>query len=326
MAYRLGILDTPNERSSHEVVTPRGGGISFVIIFSICISIMYAIGSVTIELYLSFIVGGLVVGGIGLWDDYSHVNVGVRLFVHFLAAITALVLMGCIQFIQVYDFHLQLGWFGYLLSLFLIVWLLNLFNFMDGIDGLAAIEAIFVASSAAVILLAGTDNKINTITQIASYDKTMISLLLILSFSVLGFLIFNWSPAKIFMGDVGSGFLGFVLGVLVIATTMAGKLTIWTWMILLGIFIVDATSTLIRRIIEGERWYEAHQSHAYQHAAKRWNSHRKITLSVLSINILWLFPLGWLAAIKPEWGASLTAGAYIPLILLAFYLNAGKSQ
>ena len=326
MAHRFGVLDTPNERSSHERITPRGGGLSFVIIFSTCISIIYAVDNITIELYLTLIVGGLIVGAIGLWDDYSHVNVGVRLFVHLLAASTAIVWIGGIQFIQVFEHYYQLGWFGYLLSLFLIVWLLNLFNFMDGIDGLASIEAIFVASGAALISLIGTDSEKYAIQLYESYEKTAIYLLLPLSFSVLGFLIYNWPPAKIFMGDVGSGYLGFVFGVLVIATTMTGKLNIWTWIILLGIFITDSTVTLIRRIIAGERWYKAHRVHAYQHASRRWNSHRKITLSVLVINIVWLLPLAWMATIRPIWGVLLTICAYLPLSFLAFYLRAGKAE
>ena len=326
LTRRLGVLDKPNERSSHETVIPRGGGLSFIIIFLIAISIIYLHDTAFKELFLSLFVGGLLVGVIGLWDDYSHINAGARLFVHCLAAIAALIWIGGLQIIQVYNHEIYLGWYGYLLSLFVIVWLLNLFNFMDGIDGLAGTEAIFVAVGAGLIAIAGIGSKEYAISPLESYDKTIIVLQLTLAFSILGFLLYNWPPAKIFMGDSGSGFLGFILAVLAIATSKTGHLTIWTWMILLGIFIVDATITLIRRIFEGQRWYEAHRSHAYQHASQQWGSHRKVTISVLIINIVWLLPLAWLATIKPIWGALLLLVAYLPLLLIAFYFRAGKAQ
>ena len=326
IAHRLDIMDIPNDRSSHEIKTPRGGGLSFVILFLICTSIIYAIDNITIELYLSLLVGGLVIAVIGIWDDYSHINAGVRLFIHLLAAIAAVIWVGGLQIIQVHEYQIYLGFFGYILSLLLIVWLLNLFNFMDGIDGLAGSEAIFVAGGAALIEFVSKNTHEYAIILTHSNDKTIIVLLVLLAFSVLGFLIYNWPPAKIFMGDSGSGFLGYILAVLAIATSTTGRLTIWTWIILLGIFIVDATITLIRRIFEGQRWYEAHRSHAYQHASQRWGSHRKVTISALIINIFWLLPLAWFATIKPLWGALLSIIAYLPLVLLAFYYRAGRAQ
>jgi len=318
-------VDTPNERSSHETITPRGGGLSFVIIFFICLSILYITNNISNELYFSLFVGGLTIAAIGLLDDYSHINAGIRLSVHILAAIVVLIWIGGLQFIQVFDHLFILEWVGYLFGLFIIVWLLNLYNFMDGIDGLAGLEAIFVATAAALISMSSMDNN-PYVNQLVGLDsQTTFVLLIILSFSVLGFLIYNWPPARIFMGDVGSGFLGFAFGVLIIATTMIGIITIWVWMILFGVFIMDATITLIRRIFEGKRWYAAHRTHAYQHATQRWGSHLKITLAVLAINIIWLLPIAWIANIKPVWGSLLTLIAYIPLFFVAVYFKAGKT-
>jgi Fuc2NAc and GlcNAc transferase len=116
--------------------------------------------------------------------------------------------------------------------------------------------------------------------------------LLCLAGAVAGFLVWNRCPARIFMGDTGSGFLGFTLGAPAILTLGDGGITLWSWAILLGVFIVDATLTLLRRMLNGERWYQAHRTHAYQHAARRWGSHRRVTVAVLSINVLWLW-LGW---------------------------------
>lgn len=325
ITHRLGIVDAPNERSSHETITPRGGGLSFVIIFFICLSILYITNNISNDLYLSLFVGGFAIAAIGLLDDYSHINAGIRLFVHIMAAIAVLICIGGLQFIQVFEHIFKLELVGYLVALIIIVWLLNLFNFMDGIDGLAGIEAIFVATAAALISMSSLD-KNPYVNQLVGLDgQTTFVLLLILSFSVLGFLIYNWPPARIFMGDVGSGFLGYVFGVLIIATTMIGIITIWVWMILLGVFIIDATITLIRRIFEGKRWYAAHRTHAYQHATQRWGSHLKITMAVLAINIIWLLPIAWLANIKPVWGSLLTLIAYIPLFFVAVYFKAGKT-
>ena len=142
--------------------------------------------------------------------------------------------------------------------------------------------------------------------------------------AVAGFLVWNWPPAKIFMGDVGSGYLGFILSVLVIYTHTAGMVSIWVWFILFGVFFVDASITLLTRISTGQQWYKAHRSHAYQKLAQIWGSHGKVTLSILTINIIWLAPLALLANMQPDSGAMLTAIAYLPLLIIAFVLKAGR--
>jgi Fuc2NAc and GlcNAc transferase len=317
-AIQKQLIDNPNERSSHTIATPRGGGVSIVIIFSIILLILYLLNQIELNYFTALFVGGLLVGTIGFLDDHRHIPAGWRMSVHFLAALWAIYWLGDNSIINLSEGILHHGLYIDLVALFMIVWFLNLYNFMDGIDGIAGIEAITTAGAAAFILILTSP--------VSGQHQNYVLTLLILAVAVLGFLVWNWPPAKIFMGDVGSGYLGYLFALFIIDTAIDTMMTVWVWFILLGVFIVDATLTLLRRIVDGKRWYEAHRNHAYQHAAQRWNSHRKITLSVLSINIFWLFPLGWLAAIKPEWGASLTAGAYMPIIILAFYLHAGKSQ
>ena len=126
------------------------------------------------------------------------------------------------------------------------------------------------------------------------------------------------------MGDVGSGFIGFVLAMFAIISSSMGLLPIWTWLILAGVFVVDATITLITRVINGEEWYSAHNNHAYQKASRRLKSHKPVTLSVLMINILWLLPIAWFASAWPEFGWWLTVVAWVPLILLSLLLRAGR--
>ena len=128
------------------------------------------------------------------------------------------------------------------------------------------------------------------------------------------------------MGDVGSGFLGFAIGILAYVNVAEGLLATWSWLILLGIFLVDATITLIRRFLRRARWHEAHRSHAYQHAVRRWKSHGKVSCGVAVINAFWLLPLAWLASVHPAIGWILAFIAMLPLVGLAFWLDAGIEE
>jgi Fuc2NAc and GlcNAc transferase len=141
-----------------------------------------------------------------------------------------------------------------------------------------------------------------------------------------GFLIWNWPPARIFMGDAGSGFLGFFVGSIAWATIVRGRLSIWVWLILLGAFIVDATVTLLRRWLRGAHLAEAHRSHAYQRLSRKYRSHLKVTLGILLINGVWLDPLAYAAAARPVWGAGLALLAWVPLIAVAWTAGAGTEE
>ena len=126
------------------------------------------------------------------------------------------------------------------------------------------------------------------------------------------------------MGDVGSGFLGCILGIYAIGTSVQGDISPWSWMILYGVFLVDATVTLVRRIASGQKWYQAHCSHGYQIMMRRLTSHKKVTVSVLLINILFLFPFAMAATIYPQDGIYFLIITYIPLIFIALMLGAGR--
>jgi Fuc2NAc and GlcNAc transferase len=194
------------------------------------------------------------------------------------------------------------------------VWLLNLFNFMDGTDGIAASEAIFVCLAGAILnhhVLSGINHS---------------AAALILAASIFGFLLYNWSPAEIFMGDVGSGYLGIAIGGLSLMAAKQQPELLWVWIILLGVFISDATITLIRRLLGKQKPHVAHRSHAYQHLAIRFNSHTKISLVVLAINVAWLFPIAFLVANKQLAGTTGIVIAYVPLLIAALSLGAGKDS
>lgn len=304
-SLKKNLLDTPNSRSSHSIATPRGGGLSIVVCFLVVIAFSNLIPS---DIVFALLGSGFLVAVIGFWDDQGHIAARWRLLSHFVAVFWVVFWLGGIPEFQLFGYRIDAGWIGMVIVAFLLVWLLNLFNFMDGIDGIAASETIFVACAGAYFLwLNGSEN------------LTYISL--ILATATTGFLILNWSPAKIFMGDIGSGFLGLMLGVIAYASVLQ-DVSIWIWLILFAVFLVDSGVTLLRRIFSGERWYEAHCSHAYQHAARKWG-HKKVTVSVMVINLLWLLPLAYFVHMKPDFGFLLTLLTFTPLIILALKLKAG---
>jgi len=150
---------------------------------------------------------------------------------------------------------------------------------MDGIDGIAGMEVVTVCLSAGVL------------SEVAAPAAHLWVAPAVLASTTLGFLVWNWPPAKIFMGDAGSGFLGLTLAVLSLQAARVDNRLLWSWLILLGVFVVDATITLIRRLGQGERIHQAHRSHAYQHAAVYRGAHLPVTIAVGAINVCWLFPI-----------------------------------
>lgn len=317
-ALKQGIIDNPNERSSHTIPTPRGGGLSFVIIFLAAFAADYLFNISTsppqTEPFLAIFLAGLLVAAIGFWDDHTHIPARWRFLTHAIAALIGSHLLGVPE-IPLPSTTINLGFIGYPLSIIALVWLLNLFNFMDGIDGIAGSEALFVGISAVVIMALAIPGE---------FDAPILWLSILMA-GVAGFLLWNWPPAKIFMGDAGSGFLGLMLGLFALWSANLG-LSIWSWIILLALFITDATVTLLHRMLNGERWFEAHRSHLYQQLSRKWGDHRSVTLALISINAIWLFPWAWLAAIYPSFGLYATIAAYLPLAVLAVRLGAGKRE
>ncbi|QSA95826.1 glycosyltransferase family 4 protein [Methylococcus sp. EFPC2] len=301
------LLDTPNGRSSHAVPTPRGGGVGFVLAFAAALLGLWTSGKLVGDELVALLGGGLLVAGVGFWDDHGHVAARWRLLAHGLAAVWALSWLGGTESLSQVFAPLP-GWIGVVLATLGVVWMINLFNFMDGIDGLAGAEAIVIAAAAALLAPVGGQAPIYAV----------------FAASTAGFLIWNWPPAKIFMGDVGSGFLGYALGVFALMSAVSGATGFLPWLILGGVFLIDASLTLFRRVLARERWWEAHRSHAYQHAAARWG-HRRVTLAVTGLNLIWLAPLAWGGARWPLAAPICLLAAWLPLLVLAWRLKAGRA-
>lgn len=312
-AISQSLFDIPNARSSHEVPTPRGGGVAMVLVFFALSTLLAPWVGVPIEALVAVLGGGVLVAAVGYRDDHGDVPARWRLLAHFVAAALALGALGGLPPLPFGGWALDMGLLGYAVGAIFVVWLLNLYNFMDGIDGIAGVELVTVAVGAALLLL-------------WSGEAVAAGWLLLLAACGLGFLVWNWPPAKIFMGDAGSGFLGFVLAAFAIWTGGADGIGLWAWLILLGAFLVDATWTLIRRVLHGQKFYEAHRIHAYQYAARRYGAHKPVTVAVGLINLFWLLPLAALAAWQPEWGILLLLIAYTPLVYLCWHFNAGVPE
>lgn len=309
-ALAKSLMDIPNERSSHTVPTPRGGGVAIVATFLVTLPILAGLGLLSTSALYALLGSGLLVAVIGFVDDHGHIAARWRLLGHFIAAVWTLLWIKGLPPIELFGIVADLGWFGSILAALYLVWMLNLYNFMDGIDGLASAQAISVCFAISVVYW-------------FSGNTELIWAPMALLAAVAGFLCWNFPPAKIFMGDAGSGFLGLVLGILALQSAKGSPELIWSWIILMGAFIVDSTWTLLRRMIRGEKIYEAHRSHGYQHAADHLKSHMAVTSAVVAINLIFLLPLSILVAVGEISGVLGVLIAYLPLVLLVCKFRGG---
>ncbi|MEE9356186.1 MAG: glycosyltransferase family 4 protein [Methylococcaceae bacterium] len=310
-------MDIPNDRSSHTVPTPSGGGLAIVGSFYIGMFWLGLTGTIQQSVLAAIIPATLVVAVIGQWDDIRPIPARWRMAVHMAATIWVLFCIGGITSIQFGSNIIHLGWFGWMFAGVLLVWHLNLFNFMDGIDGLAGMQVVYICFSATLITF------FFSFQTGVSGQQNVEWLTITLGLATIGFLYWNWPPAKIFMGDVGSGFLGLAVGIVLLVSVRSNQLNLGVWLILLAAFLIDASYTLLRRMLTGKKWYQAHCTHAYQQAAKKFG-HLRVTLIVLLINCAWLLPNALLAAVFPRYQFLILLLAYLPLLILVNKLRAGE--
>jgi len=301
------LLDKPNIRSSHKIKTPIGGGLGVFIAFKLILVFFFFNGYISLDYFLAFLSGSILVSVIGFLDDLYDLASSLRLITHFLACMFSLYFIGGFSSIEIYGAYIELGLFGNLLALFFLVWMINLYNFMDGINGIAGIEAITVNFGAALLFFL--------------IDSAFLNwyLPLFLGFSCFGFLFWNFPNAKIFLGDIGSGFLGFIVGLFAIVSSVENFDNFYAWIILLAVFISDATFTLIYRIYKREKFYLPHNDHVYQLLANKYSSHKIVSISIMFINILWLLPIAFLVINHIVEGIIGVMVAYFPFLFLSIY-------
>ena len=271
-ALKKSLLAIPSERSSHTTPTPHGGGIAIAVTWFLGLFYLFTCKEIEASLFYALMCGSLL-SIVSYLDDLYELSPKLRLFVQAVVSIAGLYALGGLTKIDFGFWVLANPFITNILAFFGVIWFINLYNFLDGIDGYAASEAIFLAL-AALSFFSG-------------------EYFLVLVASVAGFLVWNWHKAKIFMGDVGSTLLGYNVAIFAIYSQNNGA-SILIWLILFGLFWFDATLTLVRRYRNGENLSGAHKKHAYQRLTQSGWSHDKVVLFSIGINVV-LFILGDIA-------------------------------
>ena len=303
---KTGLLDTPNSRSSHSQLTPSGGGLSMVVTLLLAGAILTA----TLDKagILIPVMAAIVLLAITGWMDDRHgLSVGIRFIVYIIVALYVIYSLGSFDRFEIGEFSIGLGSFSVLFTIGWIVWLINLYNFMDGIDGLAATQSAVAGCTLGIWF---TLHK-NYVMALFCYVIMAVSL---------GFLVWNWAPARIFMGDVGSVTLGGLFAILAVLGQTQHDIPLGACVLLLGVFIADTTVTLLRRALRGERVWQAHRSHFYQRAVRTGYTHARVTgaaaiiavvLAIFAtLEMLRVFPQGLWAALS----AALLAGTALYIV------------
>lgn len=265
---RNQILDIPNERSSHTQPTPRGGGLAIVGVTLLGLLLHLAVNPpfVATRPFCGFFVGAMLIALVSWIDDLRSLPHRLRFGIHALAANLVILTVGTFDVVALpFLGHLELAWAGIPITFLWIVGLTNIYNFMDGIDGLAGSQAVTAGLGWAVL------GWINA-------DPLVAHLGALLAITSLSFLWHNWPPARIFMGDVGSAFLGFAFATVALLPKQANAQLAVSGILLLWPFLFDATYTLLQRLRRGENIFAAHRSHLYQRLVIVGYSHRSVTL------------------------------------------------
>jgi UDP-N-acetylmuramyl pentapeptide phosphotransferase/UDP-N-acetylglucosamine-1-phosphate transferase len=278
-AEKKQLYDFPNERSSHRYPIPRGGGLAIVICTLLGVWLLYPIINIALSTVslLSFTLTALLIAVVSWIDDVRSLPNRIRFTIHSLGAITIMIVFGYFNVLKIpFVGEFSLGWLGMILTFVWVVGLTNAYNFMDGIDGIAGSQAVIAGAGWFVLAVIFSDQLIG-----------VISLLIV--FSSLGFLLHNWPPAKIFMGDVGSAFLGFTFASIPLIIDQVtpyipilGGLMVWP-------FIFDSLYTFLRRLRKGEDIFAAHRSHLYQRLVIAGMPHNRVTLLYIAYGVIGLF-------------------------------------
>ncbi|MCP4969835.1 MAG: glycosyltransferase family 4 protein [Arcobacter sp.] len=264
-AIKKSLVANVNDRSSHTTPTPHGGGIAISITWFIGLIYLFFNDQVESNLFYALLVG-IIISLVSFFDDLYELSAKLRIIVQSSVAILGISIIGGLNRLDFGFLEISNPILTNIFAFLLIIWFINLYNFLDGINGYAGSEAVFLGLAGFILF---GDNHF-----------------LILIVSVLGFLFWNYNKAKIFMGDVGSTLLGYNIAIFTIYYANIQSSNLWIWVILFGLFWFDATLTLIRRKLNKEKLSQAHKKHAYQRLTQAGWSHFKVTNWSIVINIL----------------------------------------
>jgi Fuc2NAc and GlcNAc transferase len=307
----IGLLDQPNNRSSHFKPTVRGGGFVFSLVYLLfgCFLFLY-----DLKFQSSFqvvLIACPLALFVGWYDDRFNLSAVFRLiFQLFLSVIIIFYVSDQFKIEMKFLFLPSYFWLNFVFSILFITWFTNLFNFMDGADGLAASTSVIASIAMAILALKS-----------ANYELTMAYILV--GSCLLGFLPWNWSPAKIFMGESGSYFLGINFAILALIGNIKFKLSMYAFIILFGLFIVDTTYTLIVRIFRRQNPLAPHKHFAFHKLMKKGWSHNRISILYSSIVIFWLAPLALSSFLFQQHALLILVLSYTPLVVYVWKVKAG---
>lgn len=293
IAILKSIIDLPNEHSSHSIPTPRGGGIAIAITWFLGVSFLFFVGEISSELFFALLCG-IPIAIIGFIDDLISISPKIRFAVQLISATLVLLVFQGLDSVNIGFATIATPHVFSILSILGIVWFTNIFNFLDGIDGYLGSEVFFIGIISMLFL---GDIPLLTLSAITG-----------------GFLIWNWQPAKIFMGDVGSTLVGFTIGVFIVYSQKSSDTSIFIWLILTSLFWFDATLTLYRRWRNKEPLLMPHKKHANQRLVQAGFSHQKVVFYAQILNISLIF-LVWLAFSFPE-----LSGLFLLLNIIYLYI------
>lgn len=294
------IVDIPNDRSSHTVTTPRGGGLSISLSLIVCLVFVMKTHNNIPDHLLLFTFCIMLISIIGIVDDLRGLSIKIRASLY--------VLISTVFISTVLNQNIFESYYFIILLIILLSWFINMYNFMDGADAISSIQAIVCALPIAIIFSSINQNAF----AVFCYGLTA---------SSLGFVIWNWPQAKIFMGDVGSCVIGFVFGCLMIFTYLSNYFSLYIWFILLSFFIVDSSLTLVMRIIRREKWYKAHRSHSYQRVLQMGYSHKKLAIIFIIYALLIQWPASYIVYKMSDVGVYITAVIYIFLMCVWYVVQ-----
>lgn len=293
---RKRLVDLPEARRSHASPTPRGGGLSIVA----ALVLAWALWPDALSAWSLPMAGVITMAVVGWFDDRHQLPVRLRFAFQLLVACGLLYGIGGLRAAEVFGWSVDAPWLWTFLGAIGVIWLINLYNFMDGSDGMAAAQGLWAGLVAAVLFeLAG--------------DSGLAAFALAAGGAWGGFLVWNRPPAGIFMGDVGSLALGVVVAACAVMGASTGAISIWVSFMISSVFVVDATATLISRVARGERWYTAHRQHAYQRLLDLGWSHGQVLGLYLLINVLVVLPVIVAAVRWPRLDTILAAGLAVAL-------------
>jgi Fuc2NAc and GlcNAc transferase len=293
---KRGQVDRPDARRTHQGSIPRGGGIPVALGLLLGLAVAVVLEILPLERALPIAALVAVLSGLGGVDDARGLGVRVRILLQSAIAVGVVALWADFETVRIYaGLEGSSPWVLSILAVLAFIWMMNLHNFMDGLDGLAAQQAIWSGLAYGVIFFRGGQG----------VEFLLAGLLVAAG---LGFLVWNRPPARIFLGDSGSLLIGGLVGWFAIRALQTGAASLMACILISALFVVDATATLLRRVTQGERWYTPHRSHAYQRLADRQWSQGSILMLYCGVNVCIVLPALAIALVRPSMDAILTSG------------------